>query len=278
MKRIILGVAGLLLTTLSWSQNQSSNPAKVQLIRNATLVIEYAGHKILVDPMFMPKGSAESIAGVAKNPTVDLPLSPQEITKDVDLVLVTHTHFDHFDEVASKSLHKQIPLLNQPADEEFFKKGGFVKAQTLKEHTTWKNISIDRTEAQHGSGVVLSKMGKTSGFILKAKNQPTVYIIGDGIWTEGIKANINKYKPDYIVANTGGAIIPGFEKAPIIMDEEQTMTLLKESGQAKVIAVHMEAVDHCHTKRKRLREKADHMSVSNERLLIPEDGQIIELK
>ncbi|PMD89203.1 MBL fold metallo-hydrolase [Siphonobacter sp. BAB-5405] len=278
MKRMILVTAWVLLSTLSWSQNQAIESSSVQLVRNATVVITYAGHKILVDPMLMPKGSYESIVGVEKNPLVELPLPKEEITKGVDLILVTHTHFDHFDEVASKSLNKQLPLFHQPADQDFFKKAGFVNAQTLQSHTTWKNISVDRTEAQHGSGVILEKMGKTSGFILRAKNQPTIYIIGDGIWTEGIKANLEKYKPDYVIANTGGAAIPGFEKTPIIMDIEQTITLLKSSGKAKVIAVHMEALDHCHTKRAELRQKADSLNISNEKLLIPQDGQIISLK
>ena len=69
-------------------------------------------------------------------------------------------------------------------------------------------------------------MGKTSGFILSAPGQPTIYIMGDAIWTDQIKANITRINPDYIIVNSGGAQVKGFENVPIIMDEKQTMNLI----------------------------------------------------
>ncbi|ALL07088.1 hypothetical protein AQ505_17315 [Pedobacter sp. PACM 27299] len=58
-------------------------------------------------------------------------------------------------------------------------------------------------------------MGKTSGFVLTAKNQPTIYIMGDAIWTEQIRKNIDRIKPDFIIVISGGARIQGFEELPI---------------------------------------------------------------
>src|SRR5687768_1242271 len=94
--------------------------ASIQLVRNATLILQYNGFKILVDPMFFPKGAFDPIAGKARNPMVDLPVPIGEIINDLDLVLVTHTHPDHFDPVASESLNKSLKLFNQPADEAYF--------------------------------------------------------------------------------------------------------------------------------------------------------------
>lgn len=94
--------------------------------------------------------------------------------------LVTHTHVDHFDPAASNALVKTVQLLNQPTDKDFFTKEGFTKANVLESSTDWDGIRIQRVDAQHGSGKVLEMMGKTSGFILTAKNQPTIYIVGDG--------------------------------------------------------------------------------------------------
>jgi L-ascorbate metabolism protein UlaG (beta-lactamase superfamily) len=120
-------------------------------------------------------------------------------------------------------------------------------------------------------------MGKTSGFVLKAKNQPTVYVVGDAIWTDEIKKNIKKFKPDYIIVNSGGAVIKGFEKTPILMDENQTMALIGESGKAKVIAVHMDALDHCRTTRESLRQKAEKLNIGKDKLIIPQDGEVVKL-
>jgi L-ascorbate metabolism protein UlaG (beta-lactamase superfamily) len=277
MKRVLLAVVLSLSTTLSFAQRQPDATPRVRLIRNATLVVEYAGQKILVDPMLSAKGAIESWGGVERNPTVELTMPVAEIIQNLDLVVVTHTHADHFDEAASQALNKSIELINQPADQEFFQKQGFTNAQTLVDGREWHGIQLHRLEAKHGSGEVLKKMGKTSGFVLQAKNQPTVYIVGDAIWTEDIKQNIAKYKPDYIIVNSGGAQIAGFENTPIIMDEAQTMALVAASGKAKVIAVHMDALDHCRTTRATLRQQAAARRISPKKLLIPQDGETIAL-
>lgn len=57
-----------------------------------------------------------------KNPTVELKMPVEEIVKDVDLVIVTHTHEDHFDKPASLALNKSTELIIQPADKDFFKR------------------------------------------------------------------------------------------------------------------------------------------------------------
>ncbi|AKD05733.1 MBL fold metallo-hydrolase [Pontibacter korlensis] len=251
--------------------------ASIQLVRNATLVINYAGKKILVDPMLMPKESFDPLAGKARNPMVDLPISIEELTKDLDLVLVTHTHPDHFDQVASQTLDKSIKLFNQPADQEFFQKEGFTNAETVEESKVWNGITIHRTGGEHGSGEILKQMGIVSGFVLQAENQPTLYIVGDSIWIEEIDQAIQKYKPDYIITNSGGAAFPGFESTPILMDEEQTMALIKDSGEARVIAVHMDALDHCRTTRVSLHQKAEELNIGTDKLTIPQDGEVITL-
>lgn len=277
MKKVILAVVLTLSAALSFGQEKTDTKPTIQLVRNATLLIEYGGKKILVDPMLSLKGAIDSWAGIQKNPTVELKMPVAEIVKGVDLVMVTHTHEDHFDQPASKSLDKSIALIIQPADKDFFKKEGFVNAAVLEDHTVWNGITITRIEGQHGTGEVLKMMGKTSGFVLQAKSQPTVYIVGDAIWTEEVKKTIKKFKPDYIVVNSGGAVIQGYENTPILMEEAQTMALIGQSGKAKVIAVHMDALDHCFTTRNSLKKKASELKIDTNKLLIPEDGAVILL-
>ncbi len=278
MKRNLL--VGLMLTAnLAMAQInlEKSATTSVQLVRNATLLVEYGGKKILVDPMLSPKGVMESWAGIEKNPTVDLVLPIHQIIEELDLVLVTHVHPDHFDDTAIKVLDKSIKVVNQPADKTFFEKHGFSNASVLDDDILWNTISITRIDAQHGSGEVLEMMGKTSGFVLKAENQPTVYIVGDAIWTDEVKSTIKKFNPDYIIVNSGGAFIQGFDATPIILDEAQTMDLIWHSGKAKVIAVHMEALDHCRTTRDSLKQRATDYKIGTDKLIIPQDGEKIIL-
>ncbi|WGQ10816.1 hypothetical protein QG516_04000 [Pedobacter gandavensis] len=100
--------------------------------------------------------------------------------------------------------------------------------------------------------------------------------MGDAIWTEQIRKNIDRIKPDFIIVNSGGARIQGFEELPIIMDEQQTMALIVASGSAKVIAVHMDAFDHCGTTRASLRKKAEEFGVANDKLIILEDAELFD--
>ena len=249
----------------------------IQLIRNATLLLKYAGHQILVDPMFSPRGTMGSISGKGDSPLVDLPIPIDILLQGTELVLVTHTHPDHFDQVASNQLPKTIDLFYQPADEATIEKEGFTNACAIIESTRWNEIEIYRTGGQHGSGEVLNYMGTVSGYVLKAEGQPTLYIVGDSIYIDEIRENIRTHKPDYIIINSGGAIWPGYPENPLLMNETEALSLVQENTDAKVIAVHMDAIDHCMTTRASLHQKANELEISNDRLLIPTDGEAINL-
>jgi Zn-dependent hydrolase len=126
----------------------------------------------------------------------------------------------------------------------------------------------------------MEMMGEVSGFMLQAENQPTVYIVGDCLWTEEIKANIKRYQPDWIIINTGGAIIPALSSTfgTLIMNEKDVVSMIKESpSKCRFIAVHMDAIDHCQTTRSILRNEADKAGITKDKLMIPEDGEIILL-
>src|SRR5207249_3818766 len=73
---------------------------RVTLVRNATLLLELAGRRLLVDPMLDDAGARPPIANTANqvpNPTVPLPFPAEEVVKGLDAVLVTHRHRDHLD-------------------------------------------------------------------------------------------------------------------------------------------------------------------------------------
>ena len=46
----------------------------------------------------------------AKMPLVGLPMSVNKILDGVDAVIVTHTHEDHWDETAARSIPKNLPV------------------------------------------------------------------------------------------------------------------------------------------------------------------------
>ena len=81
-------------------------------VRHATSLISYAGLKILLDPVFAKKETAPAIPMTPnrkRNPLVDLS-TPIETLLDVDVLLDTHTHGDHFDSEAMELLDKKDAL------------------------------------------------------------------------------------------------------------------------------------------------------------------------
>ncbi|MBF0547676.1 MAG: MBL fold metallo-hydrolase [Candidatus Riflebacteria bacterium] len=254
-------------------QGQQSNKNKIQLIRNATMKITYAGKTFLTDPMLSPKGAFEPFAGIASNPTAELPFSVEEILTDVESVIVSHLHTDHFDPAAIQAISKKMPIFCQSGDESQIEKEKFQHVVPIKTSQTWGEITITRVDGKHGKGEILPLMGKVSGFVFQAKGEPTIYWVGDSIWCEEVKNAIDMYKPDIIITHSGGATIPKYE--PIIMDIEQTLATVKSAPKAVIVAIHMESLDHCTVTRNMLRQSADKEGIPVSQLKIPGNGSII---
>ena len=97
---------------------------KIQQIRNATVNVYYAGKKLIVDPWFQKKGTGASAPtpwpeknGIAC-PTVELPLSVEEIMSHVDAIIATHIHPDHFEPETAAGLDKRIPVFTQNEEDQ----------------------------------------------------------------------------------------------------------------------------------------------------------------
>ena len=59
MKRIVTTFLFISLFLCVYARGNAAE-SQIQLVRNATLLIDYAGHHILLDPMLSPKGASGS--------------------------------------------------------------------------------------------------------------------------------------------------------------------------------------------------------------------------
>ena len=235
--------------------------------------INYAGRTILTDPMLSPKGEFKAFAGIERNPTIGLPLQIEKIVEGIEGIVVSHDHPDHFDKAAAAALPKMLPVFCQLGDKGKLTDEGFQSVIPIEQSFTWEGITISRTDGRHGSGKVLEFIGSVSGFVFQADGEPTVYWVGDSIWCEPVEHAIEQFEPDIIITHSGGAKLPGFET--IIMDAEQTFMTLNASAKAVVVAIHLEALDHCNVSREVLRHMADAAAIPESRLIIPKDGETI---
>ena len=276
MRKVLFCFVCLFMGMAVYAQND------VRLIRNATLKIQYAGKTILLDPMLGEKGTEMSALGVNLNPRVHLTMPVSEVLKGVDFVLLTHAHIDHYDPAAKRLISKNMPWYVQPADyDSVAVKDHFRNTTVIKENVNVGGITIIRIAGNHGRGKLGEMMGASSGYVLKADGQPTLYVMGDCVWNEVTQKAVKEHQPEYIVVNSGGAILPPMSKTdgPIIPNEAETMQIIDDCpANTRFIAVHMDAVDHCQTTRAILRNEARHHGTDMSRLIIPEDGESITLK
>lgn len=249
---------------------------RLRLIRSATLVLEIAGSRILVDPML---AEAESI-GPRPNfpddrrwPLVPLPVTASEVIKDLDAILTTHVHIDHFDEAAVSLLPKSVPVVCQPWDEERLRGFGFVQVYPIEEAVELLGIEFARTEGKHGVGLVGQRMGRASGFVLRAPGEPATYIAGDTIWCGHVREALETFEPDVVVVNAGEAQFRMGSR--IIMNGDDIARVCQTAPDAAVVAVHLDAVPHCRLTRSGLRQQL-HQQGLLQKVRIPADGEVLE--
>lgn len=247
----------------------------VRLLRHATLVVTLGGVRFLVDPMLSPKGAMDPVQNAKSSeriPMVNLPVSDQELTgilTQVDAILITHTHRDHWDAVAQNSIEKSKTIFCQPSDLNKIKEIGFTNVTSFSDKHAFHGIRIDRTGGRHGSGDIGQRMGDVSGFVL-TKGNKRIYVAGDTIWCDEVKSALNQFKPTYTILNAGGAQFNMGD--PITMTDSDVIEVANAHPKGKLAAVHMDTINHCMVTRSILKEKLAAKGL-DKRVAIPEDGE-----
>jgi len=236
---------------------------QLTLVRNATLLLELAGKRVLVDPMLDNEGARPPIEGTRNpvpNPTAALPMPAEEVVSGLDAVLVTHRHRDHLDGTAEQLLPRDVPVFCQPEDEEALRELGLA-ARAVDDEVAWEGLRIVRTPGRHGTGPIADALAPVSGFVLDG-----LYIAGDTVWYEGVEATIERHRPSVAVVNAGGAEFA--EGGLIIMGIDDVREVV--ARVPTVVAVHLEALNHCYLTRAALRAALPDV-------LVPADGETLEL-
>jgi L-ascorbate metabolism protein UlaG (beta-lactamase superfamily) len=259
--------------------NMTKQKNSIRLLRHATLIIQFDNFSVMVDPMLSSKNEMDPVQNCGNEtriPMTDLPIRKGEletVLNEVDAIAVTHIHRDHWDGAAQKLISKEKLILCQPADEGKIREQGFVNVMTINDQATIKGIVISRTNGQHGTGEIGKKMGTVSGFVL-SNRQLSIYIAGDTTYCDDVEAALKKHKPDVTILNAGGAqFLTG---GPITMTPVDIKKVSEALPTTRIIAVHMDTVNHCFIKRSDLQKSLSEMQLQK-KVAIPVDGEFIEI-
>jgi L-ascorbate metabolism protein UlaG (beta-lactamase superfamily) len=229
----------------------------VTLVRNATLLLETTEGRVLVDPMLCDAEAMppfEDTPNQVRQPLVGLPFPAADVVAGVDLCIVTHTHEDHFDEVAAALLPRDLRILTQPESSDELRERGFTNVTTS--HARWP-----MTRGRHGTGEIGAEMGPVSGWIVDG-----VYIAGDTIWCDEVADALAEHEPRAVLVNGGGARFN--TGAPIVMDVDDVRQV-RAATDAAVVVIHLETANHCLERRDAYR--------AIDGVVVPDDGETLAL-
>ena len=196
-----------------------------------------------------------------------------------DAVIVTHTHLDHWDEVARQQLPKTLPIFVQhDADAQLVRSSGFMDVRVMTENTGGEGIALTKTSGQHGSDAAMAAiggiLGEVSGVVFRHPDEKTLYLAGDTLYNTQVEQALSAHRPDVIVLNCGDAQVLGL--GSIIMNKEDVLAVHRAAPDAILVASHMEAVNHSVLSRSELHAFAAEQGFAAQ-LLVPEDGQVLAL-
>lgn len=272
---------------------------RIRQIRNATIVLDFGGARFLIDPWLAPKDTYSGFTGTTndhlRNPTAPLVVPMDEIV-NVDAIILTHAHPDHWDHIAAENIPANTPFFVQHfADKALITEAGsivledsicikhvegkkFTDVRVLTGNPEFKGVKLQKVPGQHGSDVGVQAaydlLQEVCGIVFSHPSEKTLYLAGDTIWNHYVEANIAEYKPDVIILNAGDAQIPNLGN--IIMNKQDVAQVCRVAPSATVIASHMEAVNHAMTTRAELREYLATQNLAD-RVLIPNDGETYTL-
>ncbi len=151
-------------------------------IGHSTYLIEIEGVRILTDPVWDPYCSPIPIRSLRRytEPPISLEALPP-----IDLVLLSHNHYDHLDAKTVSILHRLYPKIQWVVPERvaswFYRRG----IRSVIELPRWKRYShkdcqITSVPAQHFSGRTLWDKNKThwNGYVVETASK-RLYFVGD---------------------------------------------------------------------------------------------------
>lgn len=224
----------------------------ILFIGTATVLIRCCGITILTDPNFIHAHEQVSIgygmhATRLTDPAIEISALPS-----LDLIVLSHFHGDHFDQVAERELEKSLPIVTTAEAADELRERGFHQTYPLG---TWSSLNIRKRDVRlritsmpgrHGpplSDLVLPEvMGSMLEFHSATdRRQFRMYITGDTLLINDLK-EIPRRFPDINLAllHLGGTKVLGIM---VTMDGRQGVELMQIVKAEQAIPIHYDDYD-----------------------------------
>ncbi len=174
---------------------------------HSSYLVQLAGKRILVDPVF---GTASPIPGINRPfPGTEDYYSPERMPA-VDVLLITHDHYDHLDSAAGRALPARGGLVICPrGGGAHFRRGGYAPERIREldwgERVELPGLRVNAHTAYHYSGRLYDTHSRVlwASYVLQG-NGRTLYLSGDSGYATHFAAIGRQYGHiDYAVMENG---------------------------------------------------------------------------
>jgi L-ascorbate metabolism protein UlaG (beta-lactamase superfamily) len=232
---------------LAGGEGADFSAGEVYFVGNATTVIRFGGLTILTDPAFLHKGEHVYLGhGIWARREVE-PACQIADLPPIDLVVLSHYHGDHFDDVAAQQLDKSLPIVSTADAVEKLGALGFAQGHAL---ATWQSLEVRKGDAtltitampaKHATdddvnALLMPVNGHLLDFSRNGEQLYRLYITGDTMLVDDL-ADIPRRYPeiDLGLIHTGGTT---FLVTVVTMTGEQGVRAVEITKPRVAIPIH----------------------------------------
>jgi L-ascorbate metabolism protein UlaG (beta-lactamase superfamily) len=219
----------------------------IYFIGNATTLISFGGLTILTDPAFLHKGEHVHLGhGIWARREVE-PACQIADLPPIDLIVLSHYHGDHFDDVAAQELDKNLPIVSTADAVDKLSALGFKRGYPLD---TWESFVVQKGEAtlnitampgKHATDDAVDELlmpvnGHMLDFSRSGDHLYRLYITGDTMLTDNLEDIPRRYPDiDLGLIHTGGTT---FLVTVVTMTGEQGVKAVEITKPRTAIPIH----------------------------------------
>jgi L-ascorbate metabolism protein UlaG (beta-lactamase superfamily) len=213
----------------------------VTFVNHATFLLQFQGLNVLTDPIWSERCSPVSWTGPKR---VRAPGVAFDALPRIDLVLLSHNHYDHLDLPTLRRLHSAhrpliITLLGNRA---FLAREGLDHAVELdwwQQHSPRPGLNVTATPAQHFAARGINDRMETlwGGFVLQAP-AGRVYFAGDSGYFNGFTAIGEKLGPFDLALLPIGSYEPRWFMEPVHCNPGESIRIHREVRARRSLAMH----------------------------------------
>lgn len=224
----------------TWAKRPGSG-LRATWLGHSTLLIEIDGVRVLTDPVWGPRASPSRLAGPKRFQPVPVPLRAMP---PLDLVIVSHDHYDHLDYPTIRELaRRDVPFVTSLGVGAHLEAWG-VRPERIVELDWWEShrlpdseLTVTAAPSQHFSGRGLHGRNTTlwSSLVLHSPRH-TVFFSGDTGLTTEYQAIRERFGPFDLVMLEVGAFNPAW--GDMHLGPKNALEALKLLGGGPFLPVH----------------------------------------